>query len=226
MTKSFSYLILLVGLVAHAAAVDVCGCFCASSASATPSWSNLVGGFVTTGGASACSPTICNNNFQANTQCAANSYPYVLSQFAPGVVPDAVLQLTAVSNCAVGSTPITLTGTDCNSQCLAGFDFGADGNVGILLPSYTGSSCTCAVAELVSTTTGTGTGVIITPSATDANINVNWAYTGTSSSGTYVMTTGSCTLTYALTAVGTSSSASLIKPAAGLIVAGIAALYL
>ena len=221
MTK-FSTALLLLAFVGHAAAaVNLCGCFCSNSATGFPGWGNLLGGTVTTSGSTACTTSFCNTNYQATTQCAANSFNYVIAEYQANISPDATFSLTSTSGCSVGSSQITVGGTDCNSQCFAGFDGGViDNNDAVLISTYSGNTCVCPVGEITTGgSPGSGTGVIVTPSPTDPNINFAWAG---SSSGTYVMTAGSCTLTYAVT-IPTSSPANIIKPAAGFVVAAIVA---
>ena len=223
--------VVLAVFIGPVGAVDLCACSCAASATDTFDWSKLLGGFVTTGGSSSCTPTVCDTKYNGSVQCTNNGFPYVLATYAPSITPDATLTLTSAS-CTVGGTPITTTGTDCNSQCMHSFDVGSDGNNAILLPTYSGSACTCSIGEIVSTSTsqtaGAGSGVLVTPTPTDPNVDFTWTATLNGNTGTYSMTQtgGACTLNYALVATTSSSSSSLLKPTAALLLGALYAAYL
>ena len=160
--------------------------------------------------------------------CAASGYTNYIAEYLTNVQPDVTLQLTSTSGCTVGTTRVTLGGTDCNSQCIAGFDGGVVGNGAaiVLLPTYSGSACTCAAAEITTNgSPGSGAGVLVTPSPTDPNIVFTWTSSGSSTGGTYTMTQGSCSLNYAYS-IPSASPASVIRPAVGLLAAATVAVLL
>ena len=212
--------------------VNVCGCFCSNDGT-TVSIPNLVGGFQTSS-QSLCSLAACNTNYNANTQCS--TYGYVIAEYIPNVTPDATLVLAATSGCTFSNIPITVGGSDCNSQCMSGFSVGTDAGLGVnlLVPTYMGATCTCPVGEYVVTSTGSqaaaGYGVLITPSVSDPNINFGWVAATEGGSAGYAMSgTGAlagCTLGYEIQTPSSSPAADVVKPIAALFAAAAAAILL